>query len=227
MNLNSADREQLQRGYLLAALSPPEFEEVWAHASVRTLQPGECLFDQGDPCTHFFFVLSGIVKLCRVAPSGEEKVMDLVRPGHYFAEAAMLMEGCYPVYARPLEPTRLVALDNRHFLDLLRNNGDLCMRLLSRMSQRIHGLVNEIDNLTLHSGAQRVIGYLLEQLPEGTVPPKVRLMGPKHVIASRLGLQPETLSRVLAKLRNGQLIDVHDDMIVLNDVEALRRLIRV
>ena len=224
MNLNVPDREQLKAGYLLAALSTSEFEEVLAHASVRTLMPGECLFDQGDLCTHFFFVLSGIVKLCRVAPSGEEKVMDLVRPGHYFAEAAMFMGGRYPVYARALEPTRLVAQDNRHFLDLLRSNGDLCMRLLSKMSQRIHGLVNEIDNLTLHSGAQRVIGYLLEQLPDGAVPPSVRLMVPKHVIASRLGIQPETLSRVLAKLRSRQLIDVHDDMIVLNNVEALRRL---
>jgi CRP-like cAMP-binding protein len=47
---------------------------------------------------------------------------------------------------------------------------------------------------------------------------------PKHVIASRLGIQPETLSRVLARLRGEHLIDVQDDTIVLNDVEALRRL---
>ncbi len=224
MNLDPADIEVLKGGYLLAALSPPEFAQVLAHASIRKLMPNECLFDQGDPCTHFFFVLSGIVKLCRVAPSGEEKVMDLVRPGHYFAEAVMFMGGRYPVYARALDATRLVALDNKHFLGLLRSNGDLCMRLLSTMSQRIHGLINEIDHLTLHSGAQRVIGYLLEQLPDGDAPGSVRLKVPKHVIASRLGIQPETLSRVLAKLRTGHLIDVHDDMIVLNDVEALRRL---
>lgn len=225
MNLDPSDIQQLKRGYFLTALSQQEFEEVLAHANVRTLTQGERLFDQGDPCTHFFFVLSGIVKLCRVAQSGEEKVMDLVRPGHFFAEAAMFMGGGrYPVHARALEATRLVALDNKHFIGLVRSNADLSMRLLSTMSQRIHGLINEINNLTLHSGAQRVIGYLLEQLPEGAVSPNVRLMVPKHVIASRLGIQPETLSRVLAKLRGGNLIDVHDDMIVLNDVEALRRL---
>lgn len=224
MNLEPGDIRDLKGGYLLAALSQPEFEEVLAHARVRTLVPGERLFDQGDPCTHFFFVLSGIVKLCRVAPSGEEKVMDLVRPGNFFAEAAMFMSGRYPINARALEATRLVALDSRHFVGLVRANADLCLRLLSKMSQRMHGLINEIDNLTLHSGAQRVIGYLLEQLPEGAAPPSVRLMVPKHVIASRLGIQPETLSRVLAKLRAQQLIDVRDDMIVLNDVEALRRL---
>lgn len=224
MNLEPADIQDLKGGYLLAALSQPEFEEVLAHARARTLVPGERLFDQGDPCTHFFFVLSGIVKLCRVAPSGEEKVMDLVRPGNFFAEAAMFMGGRYPINARALEATRLVALDSRHFVGLVRANSDLCLRLLSKMSQRMHGLINEIDNLTLHSGAQRVIGYLLEQLPEGVAPPSVRLMVPKHVIASRLGIQPETLSRVLAKLRGQQLIDVRDDMIVLNDVDALRRL---
>lgn len=224
MQLGPADTQHLKHGYLLAALSPPEFEEVLAHAKVRKLTPGERLFDQNDPCTHFFFVLSGIVKLCRVAPSGEEKVMDLIRPGNFFAEAAMFMSGRYPINASALDATRLVALDSRHFVGLVRANADLCLRLLSKMSQRMHGLINEIDNLTLHSGAQRVIGYLLEQLPEGAAPPSVRLMVPKHVIASRLGIQPETLSRVLAKLRAQQLIDVRDDMIVLNDVEALRRL---
>lgn len=217
------DIQQLKDGYLLAALSYPEFEEVMAHASIRTLAPGECVFDQGDPCTHFFFVLSGIVKLGRIAPSGEEKVMDLVRPRHYFAEAAMFLGGRYPVYACAIEASRLAALDNAHFLRLLRSNGDLCIRLLSTLSQRMHGLINEIDNLTLHSGAERLIGYLLEQLPEGAAPPSVWLNVPKHVIASRLGIQPETLSRILAKLRTERLIDVHEGMIVLNDVAALRR----
>lgn len=225
MNLGVLDIQQLRDGYLLSALTEPEFDAVLEHAIVRTLAPGERLFDQGDPCTHFFFVLSGILKLCRVAPSGEEKVMDLVRHGHYFAEAVMFMGGRYPVHARVLEAARLVALDSQHFLGLVRGNADLSLRLLSSMSRRMHGLINEIDNLTLHSGAQRVIGYLLEQLPQGVAAsPSVRLLVPKHVIASRLAIQPETLSRVLAKLRSEHLIDVHDDTIVLNDVEALRRL---
>lgn len=224
MNLSVLDKQQLKNGYLLAALAEPEFEAVLAHASVRILTPGERLFDQGDPCTHFFFVLSGIIKLCRLAPNGEEKVMDLVRHGHYFAEAVMFMGGRYPIHARALDAARLVALENKHFLSLLRSNDDLCMRLLSSMSQRMHGLINEIDNLTLHSGTQRVIGYLMEQLPEGVVSPSVRLSVPKHVIASRLGIQPETLSRVLTKLRGEHLIDMHEDTIVLKDIQALRRL---
>jgi len=225
MELSGPDIQLLQQGYLLALLTPEELDQVIQHASVRTLAPGEKLFDQNEPCTHFFFMLSGIVKLFRTAPTGEEKVIELIRNRQFFAEAVMFMGGQYPVHAQAVEASRLVVLDASHFLGLVRSNSDVCLRLLSGMSRRMHGLINEIDNLTLHSGAQRVIRYVLDQLPQGVaVSPSVRLLVPKHVIASRLGIQPETLSRVLAKLRSDRLIDVHDDTIVLNDVDALRRL---
>lgn len=225
MDLSFPDVELLKAGYLLSALTESEFEQVLEHAGVRAVAPGERLFTQGERCTHFFFVLSGIVKLYRMGPSGEEKVIELIRHGQFFAEAVMFMGGQYPVHAEALEAARLVTLDSAHFLGLVCSNSDVCMRLLSNMSRRMHGLINEIDHLTLHSGAQRVIRYLLDQLPQGVAAsPSVRLLVPKHVIASRLGIQPETLSRVLAKLRSEHLIDVHDDTIVLNDVEALRRL---
>ena len=225
MELSGPDIQLLQQGYLLALLTPDELEQVIHHASVRTLAPGEKLFDQNEPCTHFFFMLSGIVKLFRTAPTGEEKVIELIRSRQFFAEAVMFMGGQYPINAQAVEASRLVVLDSNHFLGLVRSNSDVCLRLLSGMSRRMHGLINEIDHLTLHSGAQRVIRYVLDQLPQGVAAsPSVRLLVPKHVIASRLGIQPETLSRVLAKLRSDRLIDVHDDTIVLNDVEALRRL---
>jgi len=225
MELSGPDIQLLQQGYLLAPLAPDELNQVIQHASVRTLAPGQSLFDQHESCTHFFFMLSGMVKLFRTAPTGEEKVIELISHRQFFAEAVMFMGGQYPVHAQAVEASRLVALDSNHFLNLVRSNSDVCLRLLSGMSRRMHGLINEIDNLTLHSSAQRVIRYVLEQLPQGvTASPSVRLLVPKHVIASRLGIQPETLSRVLAKLRSEGLIDVHDDTIVLNDVDALRQL---
>lgn len=224
MELSFPDIQSLKSGYLLSALTEDELAQVLTHAQVRALAPGERLFNQGERCDHFFFVLSGIVKLYRMGPSGEEKVIELIRYGQFFAEAVMFMGGQYPVHAEALEAARLVTLDSTHFLGLVRNNSDLSLRLLSNMSRRMHGLINEIDHLTLHSGAQRVIRYLLDQLPQGVAAsPSVRLLVPKHVIASRLGIQPETLSRVLAKLRSENLIDVHDDTIVLNDVAALEQ----
>ena len=226
MNLNILDIQQLKNGYLLGALAEPEFEAVLAHATLRTMEPGERLFEQGEKCTHFYFILSGMIKLCRMAPTGDEKVIDLIRHGQYFAEAVMFMGGQYPVHAYALEGVRAVALDSQHFLGLVRSNGDLSLRLLSSMSRRMHGLINEIDSLTLQNSTQRVVRYLLAQLPQDVMAsPSVRLLVPKHVIAAKLSIQPETLSRVLSKLKADRLIEVHEDTIVLMDVPALHHLI--
>ncbi len=226
MGLSFPDIQLLKTGYLLAALTEIELQDVLASTTVRTLSPGEQLFSQGEHCTHFYFVLSGLVKLYRIAPSGEEKVIDLVRSENFFAEAVMFMGAQYPLHAQAIEASRLAVLDGAHFLSLVRSNSDVSLRLLSNMSRRMHALINEIDNLTLHSGSQRVVRHLLDQLPAGVATSQsVKLLAPKHVIASRLGMQPETLSRVLAKLRSEHLIDVHEETIVLKDVDALLRIV--
>lgn len=224
MTLSPQDLSEFRHIYLFSQLGEDGLDRVAAHASLRTLESGETLFSQGEACKHFYYVRSGMVKLYRLSPAGEEKVIELIGPRHVFAEAVMFMGSQYPVHAAALETTRLVAFDSSDFADLLRSDVSLCFRLMSAMSMRMHGLVNEIDRLTLHSGTERLIQYLLDQLPEDVPPsPAIRLLVPKQVIASRLGIQPETLSRILAKLRHEKLVEVNDDTILLRDVETLRR----
>lgn len=72
----------------------------------------------------------------------------------------------------------------------------------------------EIDELSFHSATHRLVGYLLA---EG----RVRLAAPKQVIASRLGVTPETLSRTLARLRDEGLVRVDRDTVDIVDADAL------
>jgi CRP-like cAMP-binding protein len=221
------DNDQIQRfraNYLFEALTDEELKRVAERGSVVDVSAGETVFSQGDPCHHFYVVEWGMIKLYRVSADGSEKVMELVGPNQSFAEAVMFV-GRYPLYAAALEPARLFAFDCKDFMAQLRTNVETCFRLMAGMSRRLHGLINEIDHLTLHSGTQRLIQYLLEQMPEGVKQsPCVRLLVPKLVIASRLGIKPETFSRILAKLRSDGLIEIQNDTIVLKDPGALRRL---
>ena len=93
------------------------------------------------------------------------------------------------------------------------------------MSRRLHCHIAEIDRLTLHSATFRVATYLLDQLPSTQIGvSKVKLDTPKHIIAARLSITPETLSRSFAKLSREGLIKVQDNAVTLNDVEKLRRI---
>lgn len=225
MPLTPNDIEQFRRIYLFSGLTDQELARVAAHASFRELAAGDILFRLGDACNHFFLVQTGVMKLYRLSQSGEEKVIELISPDQLFAEAVMFMGARYPVYAQAVEPVRLIVFDSQDFSDLLHSNTELCFRLMAAMSRRMHGLINEIDRLTLHSGTQRLIQYLLDQLPEGVAPShSIHLRVPKLVIASRLGIQPETLSRILSKLRQEGLLEISEETILLRDVAALRGL---
>jgi CRP-like cAMP-binding protein len=222
MALNEQHILQIRKNYLFEQLSDAEMKQVASHGQVVELNSGQTIFSQGEPCHQFYLVQRGMIKLYRISVDGTEKVMDLAGPKQLFAEAAMFA-GKYPLHAAAIEPSTMFAFDCKNFMAQMHSNVELCFRLMSSMSQRLHGMINEIDRLTLHSGTQRLAEYLLEQVPEGVMQsPCIRLLVPKLVIASRLGIQPETFSRIMARLRNDGMIEMHNDTILLKDLGALR-----
>jgi CRP-like cAMP-binding protein len=220
----------LRRIYLFSELSDDQLTAVKRAMRVQQLSEGERLFDFGQPARHYFYVHQGQVKLFRVSPDGDEKVIEIIRPGQTFAEAVMFMErkAGYPVSAEAIEPTQVWAFDQQTMLGLLRDSVDTCFRLLANMSMRLRKHVNEVDKLTLHNATFRLVSYLLQQMPAGVVEsPEVQLTTPKNVIASRLSIQPETFSRILGRLGKSGLIEVHGHSIVLRDIAGLRNLIEI
>lgn len=221
---------ELRRAPLFAEMDERHLRELAAGAQALRLEAGETLFRHGDPAERFFYLREGLIKLFRLSPDGDEKIIELIKPGETFAEAVMFMgtRGRYPVNAEAVNESRLLAFDQKMFLGLLRGSPEACFGLLASMSRRLHMLVNQIESLTLQNATYRLVAYLLEQIPRDvTASPEVVLTTPKGVIASRLAIQPETLSRILARLRQGGLIEVHGNHITVRNVEALRKLVQM
>jgi len=85
--------------------------------------------------------------------------------------------------------------------------------------------VHDVEAYALHTGMQRVIGYLLrDQATEDCVSGDaitVSLPVSKATIASRLSLTPEYFSRVLHELESAGLIKVDKRDIRILDVKRL------
>lgn len=221
--------ETLRTVYLFSALSAAQLDRVAGSAERLMLAPGHRLFAQGDEITRFYYVESGRIKLYRLSPAGDEKVIDLVGPGQTFAEAVMFMPRAagYPVHADALVATQLIGFDTGVFLALLRESNETCFELMSVMTRRLRAHVNEIDRLALQNATTRFIGYILNAAgdddPSGQ---RVDLTVPKHVLASRLSIQPETFSRILSRLAGAGLIRVHRQAITLLDLDGLQQLLK-
>ncbi|MDH5486470.1 MAG: Crp/Fnr family transcriptional regulator [Gammaproteobacteria bacterium] len=225
MNHSPDVAQALRHAYLFAEMSEPHLQALVQGMADIHLEPGKALFRQGQPAERFYFLREGLVKLFRLSPDGDEKIIEIMRPSETFAEAVMFMgpQGRYPVNAEAINESRVYAFEQKVFLNLLRESNEATFGLLASMSRRLHMLVNQIESLTLQNATYRLVAYLLEQIPRDVkTSPEVQLTTPKGVIASRLAIQPETLSRILGKLRQGGLIEVHGHHITIRNVQALR-----
>jgi CRP-like cAMP-binding protein len=218
----------IKRAALFSDVEPEHLAALATIAQPVSLKAGDTLFRQGDDAHRFFFVDTGQIKLFRVSPEGQEKIIELVGPGQTFAEAVMFMgQLCrYPVNAEAIHDSAIYGFEKQGFIRLIREGADLNFSLLRSLSLRLHGLVNQIESLTLQNATYRLVIFLLDHAPADSRPgTAIELDTPKSAIASRLAIQPETLSRLLARLRADGLIEVHGHTITLRDVQGLRHLV--
>jgi len=208
---------------LFQELTADQARGIVAEARERHLSKGELLFQKGDRARGFFVIVSGQIKLAFPSVHGSEKVVEILGPGQSFGEALMFMDRPYPVFAEAVIDSLLVEVPSQPVIDLLRKDPAFAQAMLAGLAKRLHSLVQDVESYTMRSSAQRLIGYLLQQAADvdsGSV--EVTLPTSKAVIASRLNLTPETLSRVLHELSEHGLLEVHGRSIRIADVQMLR-----
>jgi CRP-like cAMP-binding protein len=211
--------------HLFSGLQQSQREKILSTARCYNLSAGDRLFSTGDCAQKFYWLCHGQIKLSRTSTDGCEKVIELVQPGKTFAEAVMFMEeATYPVNAESVEDSKVIGFDGDSFKTLLRDSPETCFRLLSILSRRLHGHVDEIDKLTLSTAMTRLVAYLL-QLADGSS--DIHLTVSKNLLASRLSIKPETLSRLFSKLHKEGLVTVHGQSIAIHDTEALRDYVNI
>jgi CRP-like cAMP-binding protein len=224
--ISAEQREALRQNHLFRALSEQQLDELLQHVSVKTVQRDQHLFEEGNEANVFYLLLQGRVKLYKLSPTGQEKVIEIVRPGESFAEALMFLDiPAYPLNAQALADSELFMIKNKAFLQLLSESVETCFHVMADISMRLRGLLNEIDALTMQNASLRLVNYLLylaQEADSGDDSARITLPAAKNIIASRLSIQPETLSRILTNLAGKGLISVEGLNIQVNDMEALR-----
>ena len=210
---------------LFSNMRDEELQRLATGCQLRRVERGKVIFRTGDPCHEFHVNVLGQVKLFVISPTGTEKVVELVGPGNSFAEAVMFLGVPYVVSAQTLSDTLLLTVDKAVVLREIQFNPDFSLRMLAGLSRRLHGLVKDVEGYALHSGVQRVIGYLLgDRMTESDAASEaitVSLPVSKAAIASRLSLTPEYFSRVLNELETAGLIQVDKRDIHITDTARL------
>lgn len=222
--LTSDDVEVVSQIAVLNGLAPRMISTLLAQASVLKLKPGQILFAQGDSATAFFIVLEGWLKLYRITPAGDVAVVNVLTKGESFAEAVAFVRSKYPVNAEATSYARVVRIPADHVISCIRESPDIALAMIASTSMHLHRLVQQVEQLTAQSAIQRVAQFLASLCSQDRGSCTIVLPYDKSLIAARLGLKPESLSRVFAKLRLAG-IDVHASKVTVDDVAQLQNLV--
>lgn len=210
--------DEVRRHRLFEDLPEADLAYLMGLARISHHPKRHMLFTQGEPCDGLFLVLAGVVRLYQSAPDGREHVVEIIRKGQSFAEAAVFADVPYPVHAETLGPCRLMFLPKEPYLAFLRAHPRHLFQMVASLSVRMHQLVVKVERLTLRDAVQRTAAYLLDMADQDLC---VNLDVTKATLASQLGLTPETLSRAFASLHEQGLVAMDGNHFHVRDVEAL------
>jgi CRP-like cAMP-binding protein len=213
---------------LFMGLPASDITAIASFVIPKHLDKGEYLFREGDRSEGFYIMQKGAINVHRVSAAGKEQVIHLFRPIESFAEATLATESGYPADARAIEPTTVLLVPKKDFVDLLRRRPELSLRMLGSMSQHLRVIVGLLDDLTLKDMETRVANWLLKRCPRpiDNREVEIKLDRTKRVLAAEFGATSETLSRTLAKFRDRKLLHVKGNTLIVKRPDQLQKLLR-
>lgn len=214
--------DYLRQIYLFQDLAEGQIEEVVSELRLTQLEDGRNLFRQGDQARSFYVLRAGHIALYRQSAEGRESIIAIVGPDEVFGEELLFLETAnHDLNARAVGACTLLSIDRQRFRSFLESSPALGFRLMGTLYRRQRLLFDHIERLTLQDATQRLMAYLLDQVSNEGGPQRLELALPKNTLAAHLSIQPETLSRILARLKQCDYLHEDGEALVVQ-TEAMR-----
>lgn len=201
---------------------PEFFGHMANQAHAIALHKGQVIFIHEDPADKFYLITKGWIKLFRETLDGTQAVVDILTQGHILGETAIFQDDIYPYSAEATEPTEILAFPLSLLKQEIEENPKLALSMLTSMARYRRQQDREIEHRTIQNAPQRIGCFLLRlasQNEHGKT--TIHLPYDKTLIASRLGMQPETFSRALGKLKQETGIEIKGSSITLESLSQL------
>ncbi|RVJ53729.1 Crp/Fnr family transcriptional regulator [Sinorhizobium medicae] len=222
LQLTSSDWTTLLGSRFFVRLPRSTVEAILKETRLSTYEEHDVLFHQGDSIGDVFFVLSGLIRLYRVGKDRREADVAVLSKGEMFAENAIYL-GRATASAEAAEASVIARIDSSKLRKIAAADPDVAQAFIEHLCHRGKMTEDMLAQDRLLTATQRVASYILSHCPNGTNTSfSFRLPFQKNILAGKLGVAPEALSRAFSTLRQSGVI-VKGRMIEIHDRHALER----
>ncbi len=171
-------------------------------ARLMNVKKGQVLFEEGNPARDFYQVEEGQVKMYILNPDGQEFTQGIFNPGESFGEPPLLGGFDYPSNAMATEKGKVWRLPKTEFLQLLKENFDIHIKLNQVLCKRLQYksmILTEVSSYDPEHRLNTLMRYLKSKLPKG-VEDKMIIPFTRQQLADMTGLRVETVIRAIKKM---------------------------
>lgn len=203
---------------LFAGLERAHRAAIAQQSALRKLDRGVVVFREGDRPQAMYYLLGGQIKRSFCSQDGDEKVLNVYRPGQCFGEVELFNERLYMSRAEATIESCILQIGQRIIAELVSADSLMAGRMLKAVSNRHYSLERDLVARRFNSSADRILDYFCELASDHNDgdTATLHLTVSKQVLASHLDMTPETLSRTLRRLIDEELVDVHGRLVQLN-----------
>lgn len=203
-------------------LDTVQMEEIMKTVQTRSLKKGELIFRAGDTSDVLTIVNKGSLRVYRIAESGKEQLIRVLRPGEFIGELALFNETVQGNYAEAMQTTSVCQITRESLQTLLIKYPSISLKILQALSTRVDESEHQAMQFSTESTEQRLASYLADLLKKDNESGTVTLPLSKKDLASYIGTTPETVSRKLKELEELELIKrISSSKIKILDAERL------
>ncbi|WP_303900933.1 cyclic nucleotide-binding domain-containing protein [Thiohalomonas denitrificans] len=223
---NPSDIElALRRVPLFCDLSAGVLKALSQEAVPASYGPKNFLFKASDKPDHLHVLFDGTVKMTTSSLDGRETIIELLQPVDCFLMAAVLTSKPYLMSAQAITDVEVLLVPSALLRQLVSDESQLALTMVASLANQYRQMVRHVKDLRLRTAAQRLGIYLLGLVEKGDSN-TLALPFVKKLIAARLHMTPESMSRAIVTLRN-EGVDVTEDEVHIHDIDALRRFCKV
>lgn len=208
----------LNRMHLFSELNPTDTDILTSHGTTRSYPANSILINEGDDTDSLYVVLEGEVKVYASDTAGKEVILNILGPGEYFGELALVDSEPRSASVKTMQATKVMVIAKHDFKKVLAEHPDIAFNMIQSLARQVRELTNNVKSLALMDVYGRVAHTLLElasETEDGSMVIKQKLT--HQDIADMVGASREMVSRILKDLANGGYISIKSKIVTINE----------
>ena len=205
---------------LFSDLNSKQIDKLKQIAHIRSYSSGEVLFFEGETSDAFYIIMSGEIQIKKLTETGKEKILEIMGSGEFFGEMGIIENKARSATANITSDSKLLVLEKNDFLNYIETNMEVALKMIAELSKRLRVADLDIKNLAFMNVETRLKKLLIrmakkynESLKKPVIPKRTH-----QELASFIGTSRETVTRIINKMMQNDLIEIKDNKIFLKKI---------